>query len=333
MKMSLRSLVLLAAAGVLPLSSADLRIGIVGLDTSHCVSWTPYLNDLANPRHIRGARIVAAFKGSSPDVVASHTRVDRFTEQMQEKWKIEVVPSIEELCRKVDAVMLLSGDGRRHLEQARPVIAARRPLFIDKPVASTLWEAMEIYELARRHGVPVFSASGQRVRYRKATETDSAKLGELRGVAVHGAAPLEPHHQDLFWYGIHSTEGLFTVMGPGCERVVRVATEHTDVVVGVWSDGRVGTLRGLRNATSPTDILIYGTKAIVPEPPQHEEGAARLVQTIVHFFQTGKAPVTPEETLEIIAFMEAADASKRRGSREVFLKEVFEAARQGRVLK
>lgn len=52
------------------------------------------------------------------------------------------------------------------------------------------------------------------------------------------------------------------------------------------------------------------------------DGYAPLVEAIVRFFQTGIAPVKPEETIEIFTFMEAADESKRRGGAEVRLSEI-----------
>ena len=112
------------------------------------------LNDPANPDHIPGARVVAAFKGGSPDVEASATRVDKFTAELRDKWKIEIVDSIEALLPKVDVVMIESVDARVHLAQARPVIAAKKPLFIDKPMAASTKDGAEIVRLAKAAGVP-----------------------------------------------------------------------------------------------------------------------------------------------------------------------------------
>src|ERR1700704_5610684 len=108
-----------------------IRIGIIGLDTSHVVAFTQVLNDEKNPNHVPGARVVAAFKGGSLDIKDSYGRLDGFTQTLKEKWGVEIVDSIPALCEKVDAVLLESVDGRPHLEQARPVFAAKKRLFID----------------------------------------------------------------------------------------------------------------------------------------------------------------------------------------------------------
>src|SRR5205814_3397875 len=140
----------------------DLRVGMIGLDTSHATAFTALLNDPKNPNHVSGAKIVAAFKGGSSDIESSASRLEGYTRELRDKYGVTICDSIEELCRRVDAVMLESVDGRPHLEQARPVIHARKPLFIDKPVAGSLRDAIEIFRLAKENKVPCFSSSSYR---------------------------------------------------------------------------------------------------------------------------------------------------------------------------
>lgn len=306
----------IASAGL----AAELRIGMIGLDTSHAVAFTRLFNRPEEPEHVPGGRVVAAYKGGSPDVESSWSRVDRFTEQLEKEFGVRIVDSIEELCALVDVVLLESVDGRVHLEQARPVLKAGKPLFIDKPLAGSLADAIEIFRLAREAGVPVFSSSSLRF-YPGLVELSETDVGELRAAFSYGPAPLEPHHPDLFWYGIHATEALFTVMGTGCETVVRTHTPDVDVVTGVWRDGRVGTLYGLRNAKSSYRVTVFGSERVVDQKPGG--GYAPLVRKIMEFFRTGDPPVSAEETLEIFAFMEAADESKRQGGKPVKLAEVL----------
>jgi hypothetical protein len=114
------------------------------------------------------------------------------------------------------------------------------------------------------------------------------------------------------WYGIHAVEMLFAVMGPGCESVSRVATEGTDVVTGKWRDGRLGVVRGIRSGKQDYGITVFGEKAIL-HSEQKPSGYRPLLVEIVKFFKTRVAPVDPSETLEMFAFMEAADESKAKG--------------------
>lgn len=318
---SLRPTLLLVVAGCLTrLVAAELRIGMIGLDTSHVTAFTKLINDSTDPKHVPGGKVVAAFKGGSPDLESSWSRVDGYTRELREKWGVEIVDSIEALCARVDVVMLESVDGRPHLEQVKPVFKAGKPVFIDKPVAGSLRDAIEIYRLAREHQVPCFSSSSLRY-YPGLVALKEADFGELKGAVSTGPCHVEPHHPDLFWYGVHPAEALFTVMGTGCETVVRTSTPDTDVVTGVWKGGKVGTLIGIRNGAAPYRVTVFGTKRVIDQ----KEGGdyAPLIREVMRFFQTGVAPVSPEETIELFAFMEAADESKRQGGAPVRIADVL----------
>jgi predicted dehydrogenase len=312
-------------------ATAPLRIGLIGLDTSHVVQFTSMLNDPSHPDHVAGGRVVAAFKGGSPDVEASATRIERFTSEVTKKWGVELVDSIEALCLKVDAVMLTSVDGRQHLAQARPVFAARKRVFIDKPLAGSFEDAQEIARLSRESGTPFFSTSSLRFQPELQATRNSPELGEVLGASTHGPCPIQTYVPDLFWYGIHTVEMLYTLMGPGVETVTRVHTADTDVVVGRWKDGRVGVMRGHRTGPQTYGAVAYGRKAILsfgaPRPDAAKEPSLppypALLNAALAFFRTGIPPVSPEETLEIMAFMEAADLSKSRQGAPVVLAEVI----------
>jgi len=304
-------------------NSEDIRVGIIGLDTSHVIAFTKLLNDANDPKHVPGAKVVAAYKGGSDDIESSYSRVDGYTQQLQDEFGVKIVPTIEELCTLVDAVLLESVDGRPHLEQVKPVFAAGKPVFIDKPVAGSLADAIQIYKLGKERNVPWFSSSSYRY-YESMTALMQQNVGEIKGANSFGPAHLEEHHPDLFWYGVHPTEALFTALGTGCESVVRTSTPDTDVVTGIWSDGRVGTLRGLRNQATPHKVILFGTDAVAEQ--EGDGDYAPLVVEIVKFFETKVVPVAPEETIEIFAFMEAADESKRRDGAPVTIAEVIEKA-------
>lgn len=289
--------------------AADIRLGIVGTDTSHVIAFTRMLNDANAPNHIAGARVVAAYKGGSPDVESSRTRIDKFAAQLQSRWKVEFVPDIPTLCQKVDGILLESVDGRVHLEQARQVIAAHKPLFIDKPLASTYEDAREIARLAKQAGVPWFSSSS--LRWSEAATT--MKFADALGAVTWGPGPMEPHHQlDLSWYAIHSVEMLFTLLGTGCEEVTRLSGPHMDAVSCRWKDGRIGTVYPLR-PSGGYGAVVFRPKEIVQSNPGMKSSYEPLVHEIVKFFQTGVPPVPNDETLEIFAFMDAAQRSKAAG--------------------
>ncbi|MFN0125275.1 MAG: Gfo/Idh/MocA family protein [Verrucomicrobiales bacterium] len=316
---------LLAAALATTAHAADtLRLGIVGLDTSHVTAFTEILHNPQAPDHVPGARVVAAFKGGSPDIPSSINRVEEYTTALRDKYGVEICDSIEAVCAKVDAVLIESVDGRPHLAQAKAVIAAKKPVYIDKPFAGTLADAIEIFRLAKEAGVPIFSSSS--LRFAKQTQAvRQGSLGKVLSAETTSPAHLDPHHPDLFWYGVHGCESLFTVMGTGCQSVTRSSSPDGKITVsGQWTDGRTGTFRE-STAYSGT---ARGEKGEAPVGAF--DGYGPLVAEIIKFFQTQQPPVSADETIELFAFMEAADESKRQNGKPILLSDVLARARENR---
>jgi predicted dehydrogenase len=305
--------------------SQPLKAGIIGLDTSHVTAFTKLLNGANTKGDLADVRIVAAYPGGSPDVPESRNRVAGYTKELREKYGVEIVDSIDALLQKVDVVFLESVDGRPHLEQARPVFKARKPLFIDKPVAGSLADAIEIFQLAKASDTPCFSSSSLRFSPGILGMRNNPKVGRVLGCDAYGPCSLEKHHPDLFWYGVHGVETLFTIMGTGCVSVTRIHAKDTDFVSGTWKDGRVGTFRGIRAGKSGYGAMVFGSDGIVPSGGYG--GYEPLVVEICKFFKTHQPPVSAEETIEIFAFMEAADESKRQGGAPVTLESVLTKAK------
>ena len=321
--MTHRILAALAALVLLGTCHAEepkqIRVGIIGLDTSHAIAFTKILNAKEPAPEFAGCRVVAAYPKGSPDIQSSVSRVPKYTEEIQ-KHGVKIVGSIDELLTQVDAVLLETNDGRPHLEQVRPVLKAGKPVFIDKPLAGSLKDCVTIFREAKKAGVPLFSSSS--LRYGKDTQAArGGSLGKVTRCETHSPASLEKTHPDLFWYGIHGVESLFTVMGTGCESVKRGKSDDGKIVVtGTWADGRVGVFReGKGYGGSATGGKGEGTVGSY-------NGYQPLVVEIVKFFRTGEVPISAEETLEIYAFMEAADESKRQGGAEVKLSDVLAKA-------
>ena len=255
------ALVLLLACGDLPASaeepSKEIRLGILGLD-AHGLPFTQIVNDPKKTGDLLGVRVVAAWPGGSPDVPTSQEILGRSVEPVR-KLGVEILDSVDAVLRKSDAVLILSIDGRTHLELARATIAARKPFFIDKPVAASLADTIRIFEMARQAGVPCFASSSLRYSQGFYGMRDNKAVGKVLGCDAYGPnSPLEPSHPDLFYYGIHGSELLFTIMGPGCVSVSRTRADDADFVVGVWNDGRVGTLRGIRQGAGGFGATVFG---------------------------------------------------------------------------
>lgn len=307
-----------------------MRVGIIGLDTPHAVEFTRLLHEPTADGDSSGFMVVAGYPGGSPDLPCSWNCVKTCTEQLR-AMGVAIVNSVPELVAGVDFVLLESQEGRPHLEQIRPALLAGKPTFIDKPVAATMRDVITVYRLAAQYGTPIFSSSAIRFIPQVAGLRNHSQLGPIVGCDAYSPSMMLEHHSDLFYYGIHGIETLSSIMGPGCRSVSRTYTNGTDLVIGLWQDGRVGTFRGIRDGQLAYGATVYGAGGVLHDGIA--EGCVTdvyrpLVHEIATFFRTGEPPVSPEETLEIYAFMEAAHQSRRQDGRFVTLDEVLTEARQ-----
>ncbi len=299
-----------------------LRVGIIGLDTSHSIAFTKSLNKEDASPDFGGYKVTAAYPYGSKVIKSSMDRIPEYTEEVR-KLGVEIVDSIKDLLKKTDVILLETNDGNAHLEQAIQVFKAGKTVFIDKPIAGNLTDAFAVFQAAADYKIPVFTASSLRYISNMA-DILGGSVGKIFGAETYTPCALEPTHSDLFWYGIHGVEPLFTVMGPGCKTVSRTQTADVEFAVGVWEDGRIGTFRGIRAGKADYGGFVFGEKEI--KSLGSYNGYDPLLKEIIKFFQTGKSPVAPEETLEIFTFMEAADESKRRNGIPVTLAEVKQKA-------
>jgi predicted dehydrogenase len=301
-------------------ATKELRAGIIGTDTSHVPQFTAQMASNTQWR----MKVVAAFKGGSPDLPTSANRLEGFAATIRDKHGVEIVDSIATLLSKVDVVLLESVDGRPHLSQVTPVFKAGKRVFIDKPLAASLEDARKIVELGRQTKTPWFTASS--ARFNPEVPRLRANPGVGRVTKVQASYTLNPlaFHPDLFFYGIHGIEALYGFMGPGCVSVTRKVEGTLDETTCTWKDGRVGVYHGLvkGNPDKLPLLRIWGDKGTADSVEVKSGTYEGLLLEIAKFFQTGKPPVDPAESLEIIEFMTAAQLSKERGGATVALAEL-----------
>jgi hypothetical protein len=304
------------AGGGTEWATADLRAGIIGTDTSHVSAYTSALHARPEWR----VKVVAAFKGGSPDLPVSANRVEKFAAEIRDKHKVEILDSIPALLSKVDAVLLMSMEGRPHLEQARPVLTAGKRLFIDKPLAASLADAREIVRLSEETGTPFFSCSCSRFMPEVQKLRADAGVGKVTRVQGSSSLNVLPYHPDLFFYGIHGVEAMYAVLGPACVSVTRKSEGDFDVTTGIWRDGRIGVYRGVKKGDYKPIVKVWGANGEAETKSGFSYDG--LVEVMAKFFHTGQPPIPANETLEMFEFMTAAQLSKERGGVEVKLDEL-----------
>lgn len=296
-----------------------IRLGIVDFDTSHAGEFTKRLNhiDIAEDQWVEGAKIVAGVPGRSliaPDLVP------KYTEQMK-KYGVTLYDDPAELFGKIDAVMIESVDGSVHRERAMPFLERGMPTYVDKPFACSLADARAMVKLAETKHIPLMSSSS--LRY--APEVVAAKggmgsTGAVIGVATYGPAPTHPRNPGLFHYGIHPVEMLYALMGSGCSRLTCLSQPGAEVATGIWSDGRIAGVRGIRAGQSAYGFTLFGDKGVATQGVSTQYIYRELLKQIVSMFETRQLPIDLRETLEIVAFIEAAKVSADAGGAPVEIK-------------
>lgn len=288
-----------------------MKVGMVGLDNSHCPIFAAMLNDHEHPYRVPDAQVVGAYRGGTDQFSLSRNRIDRITQNVTQSYDVELCDSIEELAREVDALFLESCDGRQHLEQFRKM-AIGKPVYIDKPFTTSTADATEIIRLAKETGTPIMSSSS--MRYAAGIAGLVTQDERVTCCEVFGHAPVLDDYPGLFWYGVHSAEVLFSFMGVGCKQVRCFPYKEVDVVIGEWDDGRVGIVTGTRFEDGEYGCVIHTDKGprcgvALHTPPTFYF----LLQKVIEFFRTGISPIRVEETFSIMAFLEAANRSKEQG--------------------
>lgn len=293
-----------------------LKIGIIGLDTSHVIAFTKLLNNPSERYHVQGGKVVVAFSGGSPDFELSMSRVEGFTRELRDNFEVKIVDSIEEVANESDAILIESVDGAVHYDQLRKLVAYKKPIFIDKPFSLSSKVAVEMIQLATGNQTPIMSTSALRYAESLTNVLEITDKGRIIGADCFGPMELLDKQQGFFWYGIHMIEMLFTILGQGCKSVTTVTNKEHDVITGVWEDGRIGTVRGNRKGNSQFGALIHfeqGSEYVdinLNQKPYY----ASLLEQIIDFYSDGISRVPLSETKEVIRFVEASNESCHYGT-------------------
>tara|TARA_B100000809_G_scaffold39771_1_gene34757 strand:- start:1864 stop:2763 length:900 start_codon:yes stop_codon:yes gene_type:complete len=285
-----------------------IKVGIVGLDTSHSIEFTRIMQAPDCPREdkVRGMRVVACTRFETPFQDAAG--LDQRQEQMEE-WGVRVTESVKETVEGVDAIMIEINDPAPHLKYFKQVAALGKPVFIDKPLAGTVRDGRAILRLAKEHKTRVMSGSS--LRFCRELLDGLKQVGDPDWVNVHGMLGTAPTGDSLVWYGVHAFEMLERAMGPGARRVTAHETGSGVVSVVEYDGGRQGVVETQRRNYAYGGRLQVGGTAVPflntrgPYPPQ--------VAAMRRFFAGGEPEGTLENAFEVLAMMVAARKSIETG--------------------
>jgi predicted dehydrogenase len=283
-----------------------IKLGVLDFDTSHVVEFTKRFNhkDIAEDQWVDGAQVVIGCAGESK---LSPERIPGYKKNMQDLG-VPLVDKPEDMIGKVDGMLIESVEGGVHYDRAKAFLEAGLPCFIDKPFTCSVADAKKLAALFEQKKATIFSSSSLRYTPDLVQFMKDDKRGKVLGALAYGPAKLSDNNDrnpGLYHYGIHPVEVLYTVMGPGCQRLTCTHEKDVDLVTGQWKDGRVAGVRGIR-PDSGYGFVAFTDKGVKHVPLDMKYGYRELLKKVIEFFDKKKAPVDMAETVEIMAFIEAA---------------------------
>ncbi|QDU30097.1 Oxidoreductase family, NAD-binding Rossmann fold [Anatilimnocola aggregata] len=312
------------------------RVGVLGLDNYQAVAYSQLFNSPKAEGDLAGLKVVAALPIGSEKLPLELKDIPRWQAQIG-KYGVEMVDSVDELLKRSDVIMVMTMDGRDHLKQIEPVLRAGKPVYIGRPFAASLADAIAIMKLAEETKTPCWSSSQHRFSPGFSGMKDHPEVGKVIGCDVYGGCTSDPSTPEFFWSALHSIETLYAIMGPGVTSVTCTSTPTAEQFTAVWADGRVGTYRGIKEGKVKYSATVFGDKGvstagvyghgvpvggIVPTKDKYM-GYEGIAIEMAKFFKGAPVPVSPAETIELFTFLQAAEESKAAGGKTVRLDEVL----------
>lgn len=289
-----------------------MKLGIIGLDSSHATAFTELLHNENHPYFIEGARVVGAYAGGSDDLAISRNRIKEMTEIMEKAYQVPLFEQLDDLMQVCDAVLITSVDARKRLATVKEIIHYGKPIFIDKPLALTFGDAKEINNLSSKYGTAIMTSSALRFATALTDVMEANKDEKIVSADCYGPLDFVDGIPGYFWYGIHTVEMLQAIMKGKGNVINRLETEDSEIVTVTYEGGMTATIRGLKTGKASFGGTVFFENKSVSFQVKSEDKPfyASLLENIITFFQTGSSEVTMEESLQVIHLIEQIHESK-----------------------
>jgi predicted dehydrogenase len=297
-----------------------MRIGIIGIDSSHTPEFTKRISAL----HKEGktpCRVTCFWDPGRHEW--QHPEGATRSKQDVEGWRkttlelgAQQVDSIDKLLSQVDGVMVLNINGRRHLELAVPSLARGLPTYVDKPLTCSIDQAMALLSIARQYKARCYSASSLRF-ITEIPKLDVSALGKVVSIDAFGNGELQDLMPGLWHYGCHSIEMVDAIfkhcgLGGGVKRVSAIELPQRHFIDMEYRDGRYARIRMERQGSWAFGATVHGEKGVQQFIVDFAPVYTRLVEGMVKFFEGGPAPVELRDIVESVAVMQLGNESIAR---------------------
>ena len=214
------------------------------------------------------------------------------------KYQVQELDSMEELIERSDYLIVFSPDNpERHEELCELPLKSGKPTYVDKTFSPDLASGIRIFDLAEKHGTPMFSCSALRCALELAAyPNERVNRSTLQMVATFGPGVFAN-------YAVHQFEMSVALLGPGAARVKAFPCGASASLVVEYADGRQSSMLQMPGMPFHLSMQLASGEGVYVE--KCSDIFPRLIEDTLAFFETGKPPVPREETLEIMALIEA----------------------------
>ena len=286
----------------------DLRIGIIGLDTSHTIEFTRRLQapDCPPEQRIEGATVTRCMRFETP--FQDRAGLDGRQQQL-EGWGVEVTEDFDTAVADADALLIEINDPSLHLEYVRRCAGLGVPLFLDKPLAQDLAAGLEIARIAAEQDLQLCSTSS--LRFASGLQDACAAVPAPRHVTTFGPINRAAAGSSIVWYGVHAVEMLVRAIGRGAATASTHRWGEDAVVVVEYPDGRTGVVE-LCVGGGYGGVLRSGPD-VAPYTVEMTGIYTALLSELMPFLAGAAPPVPLEDAVEVVAILDAAERSSRAG--------------------
>lgn len=206
---------------------------------------------------------------------------------------VQLLGSIEAVVAQSDYLIVLSPDHPEfHAELCDLPLKSGKPTYVDKTFAPDRETAVALFDLARRHGTPMYSSSAMRF----AAEYENADREGIVSIASWGPGSFEN-------YSIHQIEPIVSLMGSRPRRIMSIGTAANPAMLIGFEGGKQATLHHFGWDCPFRTAVGYETGKTLTIAPESDFFSV-FIRRLIEFFETGTPMVDERQTVDIISLIE-----------------------------
>lgn len=304
-----------------------MKIGIVGMSpgNAHPYSWSSIINGCydANEINRMGYPAVSNYLTANRDTLGINgaqvscvwTQDLEISKSIAKTTQIDhIANTLEEMATMVDAVILARDDAENHVAMAKPFINAGIPIFIDKPIATTIKD-LDYFSSECANGKLIMSCSSMRYANEgRIVKQELASLGKLELATAVGK-------KDWPKYGVHLLEALFALLDdPKPVSIKHIGQTNKDIVYIEFENGFQATFHLFMDISSTFQISLFGQDGwrLIEIKNSYSMFRDNIIE-FIRSVQEGKSRLSFDKTENIIRTLIGANESKMQGGKTILL--------------